>query len=399
MIVYLISNVQGINTGRGGHYYSLKQMANAVSEYEETIIITVGTKQSPVFDNVKNSYFVPYDLINNKKTIDNIINLLTEIGSVNRITAVHAYDFISLYVGLTIAKKVSANFVHTKCGGATPKSFYPIFNKLILFHEADRAYFEKHCTEENNIYVIPNRVNSVLYNTLRSEQVATIRDNDKFNIIKIGRIGKSYYKTLKSSINLAAGLQDLGLPVQLIFVGYLESRAVLDSLQRLAEEKKVTLNVYTGKIYTNQASELLWAADAVVGNGRGAMEALSLGKVLFFSAKDSDNPYLFTQETAFYAAYENFSERVVLPYELKKFSNISFIYNEITKHGQFEQIRKHNKEFFDENYCVSSGAKKVINLYHEGYSLSHQISPLTIVRVKLKLAAIKIKIFIKSVKH
>lgn len=398
MVLFLISNHTGFNTGRGGHYYSLRHMAEAMGKHKEVVTIILGSEMPIALIGMEKAYYVPTSLHLQKKGMKKAVRLLEKLNFLSRISVVHAYDAKSVYIGASIAKKIGVGFLLTKCGGRVLKRKYPKVNSLIVFHEMDYHYYNSHKDHYKDVYLIPNRVKDTTYNKNRIQQLEDIRENSSLNIIKIGRIGKYYYKTLTDTITFCSELSKSNYQIKLTFIGYEESSDIIRKLNALAQDLKVDLTIYSDSTYTSNASELIWACDAAVGTGRGAMEALSAGKILLFPVANFDYPCLLNEETATYAMRDNFSERVMLPQELSQYCDPHYVMNLLLDNTYVENLKKFGLGLFDSNFNVDVGAKKVINIYNENHTLN-SITRWSLFKLRLHDAVTFYKLKLKTFRH
>ncbi|WP_367108773.1 hypothetical protein [uncultured Psychrobacter sp.] len=373
MVLFLISNYEGFNTGHGGHYYSLRQMAESIAKYEKVVTIVLGTEMPIVLADMKDAHHVPTKLHLQKKALKDAINKLKALELLSRLSVVHAYDAKSVYVGSYIAKIIKIPFILTKCGGKAPKKFYPKVSSLIVFHKTDYDHFDNYKKGYNNLYLIPNRVKPTRFCEQRKNQIDSISDKNVFNIIKIGRIGTYYHKTLTSAIKFCAEVQSPAYPIKLTFIGYQESADIANELHLLSKKLNVNLSIHSESSYTSNASELIWACDASIGTGRGAMEALSAGKILLFPVANFDYPCLFNEQTAPFAIRDNFSERVKLPEELSNYCNPKHLMSLLSNNNYKDDLRKFGTNFFNLYFNVDVGAEKIIDIYNN----SQDIAPIS----------------------
>ena len=145
MIVYLISSYTGINTGRGGHYYSLRTIAEEVANTEETLIINVGDFRSPALSkHTSQVLYVEHHLHNTVLVMRKLIKHLSNLN----ISAIHSFDRQSIFFGRTLSYWFEVPLVNTKCGGPSyPKNggslaYYPRLHIQTVFHDIDKEYFE-----------------------------------------------------------------------------------------------------------------------------------------------------------------------------------------------------------------------------------------------------------------
>lgn len=372
MILFLISNYSGFNTGRGGHYYSLRQMAETIAKDRKVVTVVMGDSTSlpTALLGMQNVHSVSTKLHKQQKGVKNVIAKLKELKYLPELTAVHAYDAKSTYIGAHIAKMTNTSFILTKCGGRVPKKFYPKVNSLIVFHKKDYDYFSKQKSNYPDVYLIPNRAKPALYEENRQYQIHKIRNEHAFNVLKIGRIGSYYFKTLTDTIKFCSHIQSKDFPIHLSFVGYEESVEVTERLQAYAEQLNVSLSIYSDSDYTSQASELLWSCDAAVGTGRGAMEALSAGKILLFPVSNFDYPCLFNKKTAAYAMQDNFSERTILPEQLSEYCNPSHVLDLIIDSSYRRSLNAFGYDIFNSDFNVDVGARKVLDIYDSNQNIT-----------------------------
>lgn len=361
MIVYLISSYQGINTGSGGHYYSLLQMAQEVSKIEDVLVISIGDREPEMFSNFEFARHINATMMSMLFKVKDVIGTIREYSSKD-VKVIHGYDEHTVYLLRRLQRAFECEVVLTKCGGA-PKKTLPSISKLIVFHSKDYEFY-KDSLRFSKVYKISNRVKSTTFNYNRQSQLDEVYDDDCYNIVKIGRIGGYYYHTLKQSINLACLINKFK-KVKLSFIGYLESSLYFDELMNYAKENGVALEIFCEPAFTKKASELVWGADIVVGTGRGAMEALSSRKLLFFPVKGTDLPCIFTDETAEFAMSNNFSERTELPDELKRYLDGSVIIDLLEDKKALNSSIDFGRKVFEKEYCVVTGARRVLEVYED----------------------------------
>lgn len=398
MVLFLISNYAGFNTGRGGHYYSLRQMAESIAEYREVVTIVLGNEMPMALIGMENIHYVPAELHLQKRGLKDAINRLKTLKILYKLTIIHSYDAKSVYIGACIARMQKVPFLLTKCGGKVPKKFYPKVNSLIVFHEEDYDYFYKHKNYYQNLYLIPNRVKPTVYLEERKYQIESIKDDKVFNIIKIGRIGSYYYKTLTDAIRFCAEIQNYDYPIKLTFIGYEESVDITKKLRIFAQKLDVKLIIHSDSSYTSNASELIWACDAAIGTGRGAMEALSAGKILLFPVANFDYPCLFNAKTASCAMRDNFSERVLLADELREYCDPKHIISLLSNKLYKDDLKTFGYDTFNSKFNVDVGARKVIDIYNDSQNIQ-PVSRWNLLSLRLHNAKLYFKYRSKSFRY
>ena len=107
MVLFLISNYSGFNTGRGGHYYSLRQMAETITKDREIITVVLGNAPDlpAALLGMQSVYSVPTELHRQQQGLKRVIAKLQGLNCLSKLTAIHAYDAKSVYIGAHIAKK------------------------------------------------------------------------------------------------------------------------------------------------------------------------------------------------------------------------------------------------------------------------------------------------------
>lgn len=392
MIVYLISSYKGINTGRGGHYYSLLQMAEEISKKTDILIISIGNIKPALYSNIKYAHHIDTSLIKMPFLVKKISILIKE-NKKKEIKAIHGYDEFTVYLLKKLSKIFNCEMILTKCGGITKKSI-PNVPKLIVFHAKDFDFYKKN-SNISKIYQIANRVNPTAYNPSRKNQINKIYDEKYFNIVKIGRIGKYYYKTLIQAINLA-GVISKTKKTRLILIGHLESTLILNKLEEYAIKKNISLNIFSQPEYTINAAELIWGANLVVGTGRGAMEALSAEKLLFFPVNGQDLPCFFDINTAPYAMENNFSERTIIPESFSNYFSQETILNLIEDKESINKKTIFGKKIFDNNFSIISGSQYLWEIYNDNKN-KIKLDYFFDIKTLTKLILISIKIFVKKI--
>ncbi|MCQ4306542.1 hypothetical protein NA645_00900 [Pseudomonas stutzeri] len=355
MIVYLIGNFKGSNTGHGGHYYSLREMFQAINRSEASAIFSLGQNSPPALDGVAGHVHIETGLIFQFSAIKKILFLLNSFEEA--VTVVHAYDSNVAYVGEILAYFLKCPFVLTKCGGGKPRFFYPRTSSLVVFHEADYAYFNRKFPR-SEIKLIANRVSRVCYDEARANGL--FGEKKKLSFVRICRIGKAYKESIIQAMNLTTFLNDNGLDCQLKVIGFVEDAEIYEHLINNAPPN---VDFYITAAATKNASRLLGYFDVVLGSGRGAMEALSLGKIVLFSIKGEKFPCLYNEFTSSYAEIENFSSRVLIPHELDAYRDPSYLLTYLRSSDSLHSLQKFALDSFSKKFDVDVGASKLMEFY------------------------------------
>src|SRR5690606_10689641 len=115
------------------------------------------------------------------------------------------------------------------------------------------------------------------------------------------------------------------------------------------------------------ASELLEQADVVVGTGRGYMEGMSYGKVMFFPVAGESLPCFTTRENYDTAFYHNFSTRI----PKCRLTDSNTLFEEfiaLIKANGFNDYARFSKQRFHDDHFIDVGAQKLESFYASGLS-------------------------------
>lgn len=358
MKLFIIGNYKRSNTGAGGHYYSLIEMVNQISKYEDAIVFVFGETVPVAFSKFNNFYHIKTTLIGQELGLFRALRLIKK--SNYKIDVVHAYDGNVSTIGMVIAKVCGARFCLTKCGGPPPKIFFPASPVLFVFHPADMDYFSSKKDRYPQLLLLPNRVSPPHYDGDRAFRLFGKKKEDSFVVFRIGRIGPMYEGSVRQAIGLVKRLNEIGFPAELKVIGYLESKDVLDRLVAISDGN---VSFYTETQATVKASELLGYCDAVVGTGRGLLEALSAGRIVFFPVKNSALPCLLTAETFEVGFRENFSERVVVPEELAEFADPVSVHALLRNHQTNTDLKELSSTLYYKYFDSNIGAKQLLDVY------------------------------------
>ena len=173
-ILYVISTIEQ-NSGNGGHYYSLKMTAEYINKKLDCAIIVIGTKESPVINqlNIKK-----YNLIYEKVNILNLIKIINDMKNVVELEnpdVIHTFDEDAFFFGSLISIICKKPHVHTKCGGGNPRIAFPKVNNLILYSRENMDYFQRSRRfNGSNIYYIPNRIGDICQDVSKINKMKSI---------------------------------------------------------------------------------------------------------------------------------------------------------------------------------------------------------------------------------
>lgn len=356
-ILFLISV---FGHGRGGHFHSLNHISKKIGENSDVKIISFGPGKSNIISS--NPYFIEHIDFNgfNFFYFKNKINKLIKKFNPD---IYHCFDYGSYNtIRLLISSKKNKIIVN-KCGGPNP-IIYPHVPNLILFSNENLNWFKNQKKHQNsNIFLIPNRVKALLPDT-NFQPIA--KKSDEFTFLRICRIGSGYNKSINDSIFLIETLLSRGIKkVKLYIVGVIEDLNVYKKYNKHQLVKDGHVIFLTDQIYTSEASKMLYLADAVIGTGRGLMEASSLAIPLLSINKDDDIPVLLNNDNFLDAFKTNFSERNIFNF-ISEENNIKNIINIVQNKDYYAEMSLFSKEAFEEHFNID----KVVQSYACAYSES-----------------------------
>ncbi len=354
MVIYLISCFKGMNSGSGGHYYSLRTLVDSC-EHEYKIVV-LGDFFPQALSGVDKVSFIRCARNGYLRK-----NLLADFNSCE-IKIIHAYDYLSGLFGSQLANVANVPLVVTKPGGPPIRAWLPKFKNMIVFHQAD---YELLCGARFlgaiNVALIPNRVSSPAVNLDRRSPFPS--DKRALNVIRICRIGSAYRESIFQAINLVNALNSQNISARLAVVGTIQESAVYEEVESAISSCSNAV-LFTSSEFTVNASELIQFSDLVVGTGRGAIEAMAAGKLVFFPVRNQCIPCFMTEDNYGVAFHHNFSPRIfedanVNAYEaLEKFVRIA-------REGRLADCQMYAKNNFKRDHDIKSGLPKIYNLYSD----------------------------------
>jgi glycosyltransferase involved in cell wall biosynthesis len=290
--------------GRGGHFWDMKTIVEALRGRVECVPINIGPYKSPVIDSIPvKVHNIHFKGLNIAGAVRQVVDILKR----ERIDALNVFDtriFCIADMASRIAKKP---LLLTKCGGPNPGRFYPVVDYLVVFSKENLEYFQNHPKYANTeIRFLPNRATKAASDPARIEKLRARLGLRKKTFLIIARFCEHYKKNMMQGMNLVRRLNAEGRPSQLMIVGTPEEPAVMGEIAEYRDDGVIVVN---DEEFTLDASELIDVADFVIAAGRGFMEAASRGKPLLTSLEDSPFPLLITEETFPAVFATNFSPR------------------------------------------------------------------------------------------
>jgi glycosyltransferase involved in cell wall biosynthesis len=212
-------------------------------------------------------------------------------------------DFFARAIG--VLRKIPMIF--TKCGGPSPRRFFPAHGNLVVYSREDVDWFSRQRKyADSSIQHIPNRISNF---NCDGELIAAMRARIGMGVpivLRISRFCKHYEKSMIQGIELVNRLNEDGVRCKLVIVGAVQEQ---DSHERVASMAGAYVHIITEDKFTKDAKSLIDGADLVIGTGRGFMEAASRGKVLLTPLVDGGLPLLVTPDNFDSIFATNFSPR------------------------------------------------------------------------------------------
>lgn len=299
--------ISGNGHGRGGHVNSLDHISRAIAQRADIKIVSIGLTESPVlkvnpyyFGVFKFRWFSYFTLNKDFKKLFKTFNP----------DVIHCFDGSSALMLMALPSLLSKKIIYTKCGGPNERnSIAQVTSDVILFSQENyESYKSNPRFKHSEIHLIPNRVFKV--DIFQADEREIIKDKSFFNFVRIARISYAYRNSIKQAIELVSRISFSEKKVKLYIIGVIQDDDVFNELKEFAELKKIEVEFITNHL-TNKASKMLYLADAVIGTGRGVMEAMTLGIPTFVPLNGKDLPELLTSKNFYGFLATNFSPRGV----------------------------------------------------------------------------------------
>lgn len=355
--------------GRGGHVHSLNHISRRLGEENDVSIISIGPGKSDIIESNphfrKHINYKGFDILKLRRVIKNEIKIFSP-------DIYHCFDVGSYNIIRLIISSKKHRIVLNKCGGPNPVEF-PYVKNIILFSKENQEWFEgQNKYKKTNVFLIPNRVIPL---ELRPDFHPINKEKNDFIFVRICRIGNTYKKSILDSMNLISKLYESNfINIKLYIIGVVEDEDVLKDLKYNEHVVNGRIVFLTQSVYTSEASKMLYLADAVIGTGRGLMEAASLKKPILAIDKNKDIPVLLDENHFMDAFKTNFSERNVfknlnandnldsiskLIYDLKYYNKISsFSYQCFNMYFNIDKVNELYKSAYKESDTFS---RKILN--------------------------------------
>lgn len=347
------------NSGRGGHYYSLRTTAESIAKKYDCSIVVIGNKESPV---INQSKIKVYNLVYENINILQILKDMKIIVDVECPDIIHSFDEDAFFFGSLMSIIYKKPYIHTKCGGGNPKIALPKVNNLILYSQENLNYYQSSRRfKKTNINYIPNRVGVIEQDSSKIHDLkSSIEiDNSKIFLI-ISRIDKPKKNDILQAINLVKRLISDGIKAKLIIIGVAQDKEVVEEIKRNSNSN---IYLFTDDKYSVNASQLIDIADFVVGGGRSFMEAASRGKIMLCPLRNSRFPLLITEKNFHKAFDQNFSSRLIID-SFDQQENYQQIFQALVDEEYANNLSKFIKWSSSEHFEIDSKLAKYCEIYN-----------------------------------
>lgn len=351
--------------GKGGHYHSLKFISDAIATREQTEIgiISFGKEAPSILKDSPN--FLKNIELYNKRIIRSYFQINKSIRKFKP-DILHFFDAHSFNFFYPLSAFHKSKIVLTKCGGANPLR-YPIVSNISLFTKENENWFINNPRYKNtNLITIPNRAKKIEVRKYPRLE----KSKDKFCFLRICRID-TYFDSIINGINLTKQLSNKGLQVKFIVIGIVQDKKLIDKIKILS--KGYDIEVYTNDLYTDNASKMLYLADAVIGTGRGVMEASSLGIPILIPSKQIGMPILLREENFEEMLKYNFTNRA----RFKNIDNnieLELIEKLVKERGFYENQVRFSNTIYSHFFDVQKGTIMYIDYYRKLHPKKHSLN-------------------------
>jgi glycosyltransferase involved in cell wall biosynthesis len=349
--------------GTGGHHFSLRDLTARLRAEADVHIATVAIRFPPSLADVPDVTFIPW-------SPDRLAGVLADLlGLVRRFapTHLHSYDPSALQLARVLSLWTRLPLIHTQCGGPTPRRNVPRAPDVVLFSEENRSGLAAHPRMADcRLHLIASRVNPVALDAPRALALRRHigwQPGDRV-VLRINRLVREYRPAMDQALALGALWRDVGARVHVVLLGSVGDEDLVRELESLAG-RTPDVHVVTTPEFTTQAAALLGAADAVVGTGRGLMEAAFAGRVVFAPVAGHALPALLAPDTVDALAHANFSPRARLGEAFSDDVLASRAREALATEASRAASGAYARSLYEERFDASVAARKHLAIYAE----------------------------------
>ncbi len=293
----------------------------------------------------------------------------------------HSFEsFFGTYHAALVADKMRVPFAWTICGGHPPRTTFGL--QLATTYAAEiKQYLENH----NNITVelIPGRLDANKLRDDLNEAKGYLRralgmTNHEIIVLRIARLSANYERSITEGMLAVSQLASKRPNLRFVHVGHAEDPNVARRLQSLAERINAThpnpLIRFAPPALAHNAVSTIPDAHFVIGAGRSALEALTLGKPTLIVGKYGFAG-LVNEMTISHLEKHNFAGRGID--SLHSTASVSLVAETIDKllasENAYNKTSRFGIKLIDDQYSVRAAA--IMYLRHYEYLQAQRNSP------------------------
>ncbi|MVN92787.1 glycosyltransferase family protein [Mucilaginibacter aquatilis] len=357
-VAFYFSSVVGINTGKGGAYYSLLTYRNELQREYGTQVIHYNELSHPTVIDAETDV-----LLKPAQSFTEKYNELWKYFKEYRPEAIFSFSQKSLTLLLRwFCLIYGCKFIYVRAGGGNYK-LTQFFNNIIFYSNENMEFCKG--KQVKNSYLVSNRVEVPQPNNQRVSQFTTANpaEADSLKILRVSRINFKYLQTFISAINQHKRFKEMGINVVTHLIGYEEDAKAAEEIKKQIEGVE-GIKLFTDAEHTSNTQELIPYYDIVIGIGRGFWEAVAYGKLVLGFASNSEVPVLVTPQNIDTFIKYNFSDRV----KLDSFETFVDAYPKFNSNEFTDSYINDLRTVFDEHYSSAflvQKLKKVIADSHK----------------------------------
>lgn len=339
-VAFYYSSKIGVNTGKGGAYYSLIAYRQELAkEYGTSLIHYKELNSETVLDDSTDVLLLP------GYTFKQTYKILTKYFKENKPVAMFSFSGMPATLLLRwFCLLHHCKYIYVRAGGHNYE-LSQYFTNTIFYHKESFEFCQGERSQ--NTFILSNRVDTPKLN----EQRVTAFTNehpvplDTLKILRVSRINNAYLPTFIAAVNQHKLLLQKGIKAVTHLIGFEEDAAAAEVIRKAIEGVE-DIQLYTHDHYVINTKELIPFYDIVIGIGRGFWEGVACNKMVLGYAKNSTLPVLVTAQNIDVFMEFNCSARV----ELNSFDNFVdhlATYTDAKANASYKSVLK---QAFDDHY-------------------------------------------------
>lgn len=316
-IIFIVTSLRRVNTGIGGHYRSVKEISNLLSQNANVKVFTFGDVQSPVFHGDEKyshihsiSALSPTGLIRLRNALKDFLTKNSAGGPIAVISVGWIFSYGPAFLS---SLGLGTSLHHLKPGGDAAR-FPSLLNgiPIAVFHQKDYDTFSR-IEPRRKIALVPGRVSSPPYDEeylKRSDR--PFLSSKKIQSLCIMRIASDKKKPSALIYDALSHLN--GKPVANLMTfthcGTIQDDTLYSDIRNRSFDFETA--IVSDSHTTKSAPKYLHGHDVAIGIGRSVVEAMSLGIPVFIPILNSQGRAILcavTEENWRQFLYENFTHR------------------------------------------------------------------------------------------